>query len=312
MPLNDYGALATGIACGAIGGDFFVRGAVGLARWARVSPGLIGATVAAFATSSPELSVCISSATAGVPEITLGDALGSNVVNVALILALALLVAGHRTTPDVVHRDFPFALAGPLITGVLFIDGVLSRFDGILLMTVFLAWLIATIVEARKQRDATREACGERPRGGRASILCILGFVLLLIAGQFIVAGARGIAVSFGIDAFVIGATIVAVGTSVPELATTVIAAMRGHGEVGLGTVLGSNIFNGLFIVAVAALIHPVSIGWRELATAVVFGLLAVALAFPTRGGMIGRGRGVLLLALYGSYLSAVLLPAAA
>jgi cation:H+ antiporter len=311
MLLNDYATLLAGLVCAGIGGEVFVRGGVGLAHWARVSPGIIGATVAAFATSSPELSVSISSAMAGRPQIALGDALGSNVVNVALILALALLVSGLRSPRDTVRRDFPVAVVVPVITGALFLDGVLSRLDGLLLLGLFVAWLVGTITEARKQRSATERVLGER-RGWVALTLCILGLAFLVGAGRLIVTGARGIAMSFGVDEFVIGATIVAVGTSVPELATTVIAALRGHSEIGLGTILGSNIFNGLFIVGVAAVIFPISADWREVAVALVFGLLAVVLAFPTRGGLIERRRGVLLLILYGMYLSAVIFPKAA
>ena len=120
-------------------------------------------------------------------------------------------------------------------------------------------------------------------------------------------AGARGMAISVGIDEFIIGATIVAVGTSVPELATTVIAKLRGHDEVGLGTILGSSIFNGLLIVAVAAIIHPITVPWREVAIALVFGLVALVFAYPTRKGLIERRRGVLLLVLYAVYLATIL-----
>lgn len=142
---------------------------------------------------------------------------------------------------------------------------------------------------------------------GLIALACLTGVVLLVAAGNLIVAGARGIAIAFGIDEFVVGATVVAVGTSVPELATTVIAKLRGHDEVGLGTVLGSNIFNGLFIVAVAALIHPIVVPWREVADALFFGLMALVFTHPIRSGFIGRRRGFLLLALYAAYLATIL-----
>jgi len=132
--------------------------------------------------------------------------------------------------------------------------------------------------------------------------------VLLFGAGQLIVSGARAIAESMGITEFVIGATIVAVGTSVPELATTLIAKLRGHDEVGLGTVLGSNIFNGLWIVPVAAVIHPIEFEWREVAVALAFGVLAMLIVYPPRQGLIGRGRGVLLLIIYCVYVGAIVL----
>ncbi|MGK2915060.1 MAG: sodium:calcium antiporter, partial [Porticoccaceae bacterium] len=147
--MESYVALILGVIAAGIGGELFVRGVVGLARWARVAPGIIGATVAAFATSSPELSVSISSAMAGKPQIALGDALGSNVVNVALILALALVFSGIQSSRDSVKRDFPVALLIPVITGVLFLDGGLSRFDGALMLLLFLGWLTAAAIEAR-------------------------------------------------------------------------------------------------------------------------------------------------------------------
>lgn len=304
--MNDYFALTLGILCAGIGGELFVRGVVGLARWARVSPGIIGATVAAFATSSPELSVSIRAAIAGKPQISLGDALGSNVMNVALILALVLVVSGIQSPRDSVKRDFPVALLVPVITGLLFLDGVLSRFDGLLMLSMFLAWLMAAIVEARKQRNAAEEVLGEH-RGWFAILLCIFGLAFLVAAGNLIVAGARGVAISFGIDEFIIGATLVAVGTSTPELATTVMAKLRGHGEVGLGTILGSNIFNGLLVVAVAAVIYPITVSWREVVVTLVFGLLAVAFTLPGRSGFIERRRGVLLLVIYAVYLATIL-----
>jgi cation:H+ antiporter len=304
--MNDYIALILGVVCAGIGGELFVRGAVGLAHWARVSPGIIGATVAAFATSSPELTVAINAAMAGRPQISFGDALGSNVVNVALILAIVLLISGIQSPRDSIKRDFPVALLVPVIIGVLFLDGVLSRIDGLLLLGMFLAWLIAVIIEARKQRSAAEKVLGER-RGWLAAILCIIGLVLLVAAGRLIVAGAKGIAISLGISEFVTGAIIVAVGTSVPELATTIVAKLRGHDEVGIGTILGSNIFNGLLIVPVAAIICPISVDWRKVAVALVVGLLAVVFIFPTRRGFIERRRGVLLLVLYAVYLVTIL-----
>src|SRR5690606_15806362 len=143
----------------------------------------------------------------------------------------------------------------------------------------------------------------------RVVIYCLAGLASLIVAGRLIVIGARGIALDFGVDEFIIGATVVAVGTSVPELATAIIAKLRGHDEVGLGTIIGSNIFNGGFIVAVAATIHPIVVPWREVAIALIFGILALAFAFPARSGLIERWRGVLLLVLYLVYLGAVLQP---
>lgn len=303
--MSPYLTLALGVVSAGIGGELFVRGTVSLATWARIAPGIVGATVAAFATSSPELSVSITSALAGTPQIALGDALGSNVVNIALILASVLLISGIQSSRDSIRRDFPVAFLVPVLTAVLAADGELSRLDGLVMLSLFLAWIIAAVIEARRQRSAAEEVLGAH-RLAPALLSAALGLGLLVGAGLLIVDGARAIAVSFGLSEFVIGATVVAVGTSVPELATALISKLRGHDEVGLGTVLGSNIFNGLFIVAVAALIHPIVFDASSVRVALAFGLVAVMLTLPGKSGYIGRGRGLLLLLLYVAYVVAV------
>jgi cation:H+ antiporter len=303
--MNDYVTLVLGVVCAAAGGELFLRGTVGIAHWARVSPGIIGSTVVAFATSSPELAVSISAALAGTPQISLGDALGSNVVNVALILAAAITISGIQTPRSSLKRDFPVVLLIPVVTLVLLLDGVLSRIDGLLLVGMFVVWFISVIIEARKQRSSAEKMLGEQ-RGMLAAMFSVAGLAFLIAAGRLVVNGAKGIAVAFGLNEFTIGATVVAVGTSVPELATTIIAKLRRHDEVGVGTILGSNIFNGLLIVGVAAIIHPIAAGWREVAGVLIFGMLAVALTFPNRRGFIERRRGPLLLTLYAAYLITV------
>jgi cation:H+ antiporter len=303
---HDGLSLAAGVICAAIGGELFVRGVVGIARWARVSAGIIGATFAAFATSSPELSVSITSALAGTPQIALGDALGSNVVNLALILGIALLISPIHAPRDSVHRDFPVALLVPLLLGILAFDGTLSRQDGFILFAVFTIWLFTVVMEARRQRSSAGAMLGES-RHGPALLSCFGGLAFLIVSGKLIVAGAKGIALSYGIDEFVIGATLVAIGTSAPELATALIAKLRGHDEVGLGTLLGSNIFNGLFIVAVAATIRPITIAFTEVSIGLTLGLLATVAVFPGKSGILGRKRGWGLLVLYAAYLGLIL-----
>lgn len=305
--MNDYLAVALGVVFAGIGGELFVRGVVGLARWARVSPGIIAATVAAFATSSPELTVSITAAMAGDPQIALGDALGSNVVNVALILGITLSISAIQTSRSNVKRDFPVALLAPVLTAVFLLDGVLSRIEGLLLLCMFVAWFVVGVINARKQRSVAEEVLGKY-RGLLAAVQCAIGFAFLIFAGRFIVSGATGIAVAFGIDKFVIGATVVAIGTSAPEIATAVIAKLRGHDEVGFGVILGSNIFNGLVVIPIASLISPIVVNWREVVVALGFGLLTLALIFPPRSGLIKRSRGVLLLVLYGIYLAMIIL----
>lgn len=297
-----YLALLVGLVCAGGGGELFVRGTVGIAKAARISPGIIAATVAAFATSSPELTVAISSALTGAPELSFGDALGSNVVNVALILGLVLVIAPITAPRGSLRRDLPVALVIPTVTAVLLAKGQLGRLDGLLLLAVFASWLVAIVREAMTERSSAPEVLGElEPK--KAVIESLAGLVLLIAAGKLIVFSATEIAHGFGISEFVIGGTIVALGTSVPELATAIMSRLRGHDEVGLGTILGSNIFNGLFIVGIAATMAPIHVALGRAAPALALGALAVALTFPPRNGILDRWRGGMLLALYTVYV---------
>jgi cation:H+ antiporter len=305
--VNDYLILIFGLSAAGIGGELFVRGAVGLAHWARVPAGIIGATIAAFATSSPEFAVSVGASLEGKPQIALGDALGSNVVNIAVVLGIALLYSKLKATRDSIRRDFPVAALAPILTAILLLDGDLSRIDGAILLGVFLAWLVAVIFEVRRTRSAVEEVLGETNRLN--VVLSVVGGLgLLVLAGRLIVTGAKSIALSYGFEEFVIGATVVAVGTSIPELATVIISKFRGHEEIGLGTVLGSNIFNNFWIVSVATLIAPMNgLPLRELAVGLGFGLLTVLIIIPSREGNIGRGRGGILLVFYAAYIITLL-----
>ena len=304
--MNNYLAISLGVLCAGIGGELFVRGAVGIARWVRIPAGIIGVTIAAFATSSPELSVAATAALAGAPQISLGDALGSNVVNISLILALVLLMSGIQTSAEMIKRDFSFALLTPVIIGLLAFDGQLSRMDGVILLIVFTGWLSTVVIGALGHRKASEEALAAAG-DGRAIFIGVIGIALLIAAGRLIVIGAKGLAAVWGMDEFIVGATVVAVATGTPEIATTIIANWRGHHDLGLGNLLGSNIFNGLLIVAIAAIISPITIIWSEVAIGLLFGIVTTVLIFPFGVGFIGRERGLLLLTIYIAYVVLIL-----
>jgi cation:H+ antiporter len=306
--MDDYLALALGVLCAWLGGELFVRGIVGLGHWARLPARIIGVTLAAFATSSPELSVAINSALAGVPDLTLGDALGSNVVNIGLVLAIALLISGIQTSFAEIRRDFLIALLTPILIGLLAWDGQLSRLDSLILLSSFLLWLVAVIREAQQHRSAAGTDSLPNEQGWQSTtMLAIIGLAFLIAAGRLIVSSAKSMAVAAGVDEFVIGATIVAVATGTPELATTVISKLRGHDELSLGNILGSNIFNGLLIVAVAASLAPISIVQSELAVGLIFGVITTVAIFPSSNGVIGRRRGGVLLLIYVAYVLIIL-----
>ena len=298
--------LVAGVLLAWFGGMLFVDGSVGLARWARWPVAVIGVTVAAFGTSSPELMVAVHSALDGVPQISLGDVLGSNIVNIALILALVLSLSGMKAEDDGVWRDWAWALAVPVILAAILWDGWFSRVDAMILMAFFFLWLFIVVRHARRHAARNIEeitgAGGGSPR--KTVFRVIAGLALLIGAAQFVVHGGRGVALALGWSPFVVGAVVVAVATGTPELATTIIARMRGHHDVGLGNILGSNIFNALFIAALAALIHPYAVNFAELRPSLVLGALTTLLILPGKGGALGRWRGYVLLLVYAGYVT--------
>ena len=296
---------AGGLLLAGLGGELFVRSVLGLAGRTRIPAALIATTLAAFATSAPELSVSLSAALDGRPQIGFGDAIGSNVVNIALILGLALIIAPISVRAESQRRDIPVALVAPVATALLLIDDRISRLDALAMLAVFVIWLGGNLLEARQRRRASD------PADATGNLALILGFaaaglVSLAVSGQLIVLAARGIADALGVDGFIVGSTLVALGTSMPELATTMVAALRRRVEIGFGMLLGSNIFNSLLIVPAAALIHPIEVPWREAAVGLGFGLIVVLPLLPVQGAIMRRRRGALFLALYALYVMAL------
>lgn len=294
--------LLAGVVLAWFGGELFVKGGVGLAAWARWPTAVIGVTVAAFGTSSPELLVAVDASLAGVPQISLGDVLGSNVVNVSLVLALVLSHSGMKAEDGGVRRDWLVSLLSPALIYVLLMDGWFSRLDALILLACFGVWMLVVVRHARAHA-ASRPAPVEKVPMFRMVFCILLGLGMLIVAAQFVVHGGRGVALALGWSPFIVGAVVVALATSTPELATTLISRMRGHHDVGLGNILGSNIFNVLFIAAVAALIRPYPVKLPELLPSLLFGVVTTLLIMPGRGGHIGHWRGRLLLVIYAFYL---------
>ena len=284
-----------------VGGEFFVRGLVSLTLWSRLPPGIVGATVAAFATSAPELSVAVNSAAAGRPEIALGDVLGSNVINIGLILGIALMFSAILVSRGSVVREYPAAAAAPLILGLLAIDRTLGPIDGLVLLVIFAAWLSQSVIAGHRTRTATPQAPLEHSRASMVINLGV-GLAMLVAAGRVILDGAVGFSETLGWDGFIVGAVLVALGTSAPELATMVIARLRGHDELAVGTILGSNIFNTLLIVGIAAVIHPITVDTFETDVGVVASAALVLLIIPV-AGRLARWRCLPLLCSYGAVL---------
>lgn len=307
----DVLALVAAIPAAAAGGAAFVKGVLGVSTWMRLPRMLVATTLAAFATSSPELSVSTLAALAGRPAIGLGDALGSNVVNIGLILGLALLLGPLAARVEEFRRDFVLALAAPVLTAVLMLDGGLSHADGALLLVVLAAWLALASMDAIASRRKASFGAADTPsiRPRVAWLLLLVGLAGLVLAGRLFVAGSTGVALTLGIHPYVVGATVVAIGTSLPEIVTVLISRLNGHDDVGLGTLLGSNLFNGLGIVGVAASIHAIEVPLAEVAVALAFGVATVLLMLP-RAGVLSRRRGVVLVAAYAAFVACTAAPA--
>lgn len=303
---GDIGLLMLGAVCAGTGGEAFVRGAVRAAALLHVKPGLIGFTLAAFATSAPELVVAVSAALAGAPVIALGNALGANALDLGLALGISLVMGPSTLGQGNVNRDLSAALAIPALTAIFLANGALGRLEAGVLLAAFLGWLYLVVLQERDEPGLGAPA--PRVELAKASALLVLGLVLLVIAGEAFVAGALALGRTMGWDLFIVGATLVAFGTTLPELATSVVAKLRGEDEVGLGAILGSCIFNGGFIVPVAAFIAPPQRAFGEIAVTLAAGIALVLAAMPRYRRPLGRGRGVLLLGLYAAYVALLVL----
>ena len=287
-----------------VGGEALVRGAVGIARKLSLSPLLIGLTVVGFGTSTPELLVSVDAALRGVPDIAIGNILGSNIGNILLIVGLSALVWPIRVSGASLRRDTAVMMAATLALLVPFSLGMVHRVTGLLLV----AGLAAYLVHAYRNQDALPAPEDDDPPAmplWRAALWVGLGLAGLILGAGFLVDGAVGIARSFGLSEAFIGLTIVAVGTSLPELATSLVAAFRRQSEIAIGNIVGSNIFNVLGILGLTAAITPIPVAGRFpafdlpvmiAASALLTGLLLLRAS-------IGRGVGAGLLGTYGVYI---------
>lgn len=300
----DYFYISLGLLGLFFGGEALVRGSVGIARRMSISPLLIGLTVVGFGTSTPELLVSVDAAWRGVPDIALGNVIGSNIANILLIVGLSAVVWPIKVMGDTLRRDTAVMMAAGLALVPLFAMGQMGRMSGVLLV----AGLAAYLVWAYRQSGgaAPEELDQPAPASVAVSGLWVVGgLIALMIGARLLVDGAVSIARGYGISEAFIGLTIVAVGTSLPELATSLIAAFRRQSEIAIGNIVGSNIFNVLGILGLTAVIAPVPVAPRFLSFDLPI-LIAVSLVLTllllTRP-VIGRGVGIAMMLAYVAYV---------
>lgn len=303
-----FAGVVLGLAILVIAGDLLVKGAVNLALRLGIPALVVSLTVVAFGTSAPELLVSIKAILDGAPGLALGNVVGSNTANVLLVLGLPALIAAMHTSGHDTRRDYLYMLGATLLFIVLCLGGRLVWWHGLVLLAVLVAVLAATFLSSR-EADVEIEGAEPAMSGLRLSVFLVLGLIGLPFGATLLVDGATEIARVFGVSETVIGLTLVAAGTSLPELATTVMAALRRHADVALGNVIGSNLFNLLGIMGVAVLVGPIPVdpGFLALDLWVMLGATIMLIPFVFLGRDLTRPWGVGLALLYGVYLAVVL-----
>ena len=300
-----------------IGAEGLVRGSSALALRLGVTPLVIGLTVVSFGTGSPELIVSIEAASQNNSTIALGNVVGSNISNIALILGVAALVRPMPVRVEFIRREVPLMIAVSLLLCVLLLDGWLSRLDGLLLVTGSVIYTVMAYVLSRRAATAASSAVKEEfadsmPDTRRAAWIditfVIIGLLALIGGAKLMLIGAVALAESWGLSQVVIGLTIIAIGTSLPEMATSVMASLKNEADVALGNAIGSNILNILFILGIAALLNPIPAqGLRPFDLIVMVGTAMATLPLLWRGAVLSRGEGAFLVAGYILYLWSLL-----
>lgn len=295
--------------------DRFVEGGAVTARHFGMPPLLIGMVIVGFGTSAPEMVVSALSSMQGNPGIALGNAYGSNITNIALILGITALVSPIKVHSQVLRKELPLLGAVTLLAVWQIWDGEISRLDAVVLLLVFMVVMGWSIVQGMHNPGDTlgtevEDEMSQHPLPlGRALIWLLLGLVGLVLSSRLLVWGAVVLARGFGVSDLIIGLTIVAIGTSLPELASSIMAARKGEHDIALGNVLGSNMFNTLSVVGIAGLIHPMAPGpevlERDMLVMSLLTLSVFVLGYgfgKQRGGRINRIEGLLLLLAYVGY----------
>ena len=304
-------AILVGLALLSIGAEALVRGSAALALRLGITPLVVGLTVVAFGTSSPELVVSVKASLDGNGAIALGNVVGSNICNIALILGVSALIKPVRIEAQVIRREIPVLIFASILLWAMLAGGELQRWMGLLLTVGLVAYIAFSYGGARAEKnEAVREEFAEAlpaPEARRAWVdvlFVLVGLAMLLFGANLFVDGAVAVAERFGVSQAVIGLTIVAVGTSLPELATSIVAAFKGEGDIAVGNAVGSSIFNILCILGVAALIRPMATTGISMVDLAVMTACAVLVMPMMRSGFcLNRWEGIFLLAVYVGYL---------
>ena len=318
MTLTTALLLAGGLVLLVIGAEALVRGASRLATALGIAPLIIGLTIVAFGTSSPEMAVSVQSAISGQTDIAVGNVVGSNIFNVLFILGLSALITPLLVAQQLIRLDVPLMIGVSVLLWLLGLDGSIGRWEGGLLFAGVIAYTVFQIVQSRQGKESAAveaEYAGEygkpEPRTpGRMLFnigLAVVGLALLVLGARWFVDGAVQIARAFGLSELIIGLTIVAAGTSLPEVATSLVAAVRGERDIAVGNVVGSSIFNILAVLGLSALVAPgegvpVARGMMEIDIPFMIAVAVACLPIFVTGNVIARWEGAVFVAYYVAY----------
>jgi cation:H+ antiporter len=294
-----------------VGAELLVRGGASLALKLGLTPLVVGLTVVAFGTSTPELIVSLKAAMLGQSDIAIGNVVGSNIFNIGVILGLAAVVYPVSTHLQVLRWDAPLLVAVTLLVPLTFLDGSVSRVEGIILVLATVAYTWWAVRMAKKDEKLGHEAHIDVPEiKEKGSVFTDVlkiaaGLGVLVLGSRLLVDNAVLIAKSLGVSEAIIGLTIIAAGTSMPELATSVVAAFRKQSDIALGNVLGSNLFNIMFVLGGSAAIHPVqTTGLKPVDLWMMIGITVILFPMLFTGKRLNRSEGLVLVACYGGYLA--------
>ncbi|WP_341646837.1 calcium/sodium antiporter [Thauera sp. SDU_THAU2] len=313
--------LALGLVILVVGADLLVRGASRLAVSVGISPLVVGLTVVAFGTSAPELAVSMGATLSGSPDLAIGNVVGSNIANVLLILGISALITPLMVAEQIIRQEIPIMIGASLLLLVMALDGGISRVEGGVLFALVVAYTVFLIRQSRSASAAAEdEFAGEIPssnwdRHWSVQIALIaVGLGLLVLGADWLVESAVALAKAFGVSDLVIGLTIVAVGTSMPEMATSVVAALRGQRDIAVGNVVGSNVFNIFAVIGASGLVAsgglPVPEAARNFDLWVMLAVAFACLPILMTGREIARWEGGVFLAYYAAYTAWLVLSA--
>lgn len=315
----DYLLVFFGLALLVVGGEFLVRSSVALSFKLHLSKMVIGLTVVSFATSAPELLVSLQAALNGFSDISLGNVIGSNVANIGLVLGITAIISPLAIDKDFYKLNWPTMMVLSVALYFILKSGAqISRSEGVALLLVLCVYLWVLIKRAKSQRGAqpVDEEIDEglsKASNFKIFIWLIIGAVALYTGSEFLVGGAVSIAESFGVSERVIAVTMIAIGTSIPELAASVIAALKRERAISLGNLIGSNIFNISSVLGLTALVQPIAVKSKEVLTNDVFWMIGFAalllpLALLPKSFQLGRKRGLLLVVAYAIFIAMTIL----